>query len=47
VKIGGSILEILAFSLAAGAFSFAIYSEEKVKKLEKRVKELEDKINQN
>lgn len=38
------IMEILAFSLAAGAFSFALFSEDKVKKLEKRVKELEDKL---
>ncbi|MEC5426081.1 hypothetical protein QGM71_21775 [Virgibacillus sp. C22-A2] len=38
------VMEVLAFSLAAGAFSFAIFSDEKVKKLEQRVKELEDNI---
>ncbi|WP_268870566.1 hypothetical protein [Halalkalibacter wakoensis] len=41
------VLEIFAFSIAAGAFSFALFSEEKVKKLEKRVKDLEDKISGN
>lgn len=38
------IMEILAFSLAAGAFSFALFSEDKIKRLEKRVKELEEKL---
>ncbi|WP_286675728.1 hypothetical protein [Bacillus sp. CMF12] len=41
------VFVILAFSLAAGAFSFAIFSDDKVKKLEKRLKELEDKTNEN
>ncbi|WP_279401049.1 hypothetical protein [Cytobacillus oceanisediminis] len=41
------VFVILAFSLAAGAFSFAIFSDGKVKKLEKRLKELEDKTNEN
>lgn len=41
------VFVILAFSLAAGAFSFALFSDDKVKKLEKRVKDLEDIINEN
>ncbi|WP_404357262.1 hypothetical protein [Cytobacillus firmus] len=40
------VFVILAFSLAAGAFSFALLSDDKVKKLEKRVKDLEKKISE-
>ncbi|WP_286675813.1 hypothetical protein [Cytobacillus firmus] len=40
------VFVILAFSLAAGAFSFALFSDDKVKKLEKRVKDLEKKISE-
>ncbi|WP_268884706.1 hypothetical protein [Alkalihalobacterium elongatum] len=41
------VFEILAFSIAAGSLSLALFSIGKVEKLEKRMKELEDKINEN
>ncbi|MDE5414324.1 hypothetical protein [Alkalihalobacterium chitinilyticum] len=40
------VLEILGFSIAAGSLSIAVISMGKVEKLEKRLKELEDKINE-
>jgi len=39
--------EILAFSIAAASLSLALFSKGKVEKLEKKMKELEDKINGN
>ncbi|WP_274598766.1 hypothetical protein AWH56_26610 [Anaerobacillus isosaccharinicus] len=41
------VFEILAFSIAAGSLSLALFSMGKVEKLEKKMKELEDKINGN
>ena len=46
LKIGGNdlgVFEILAFSIAAGSLSLALFSMTKVRKLEKKMKELEDK----
>ncbi|WP_281170454.1 hypothetical protein [Alteribacter aurantiacus] len=37
------VVEVLAFSIATLSFSLAIFSMGKVEKLEKRIKELEDK----
>ncbi|WP_281170917.1 hypothetical protein [Paucisalibacillus globulus] len=39
------VMEILAFSIAAGAVSIALYSSDRVTKLENRIRELEDKLN--
>ena len=50
LKIGGDDLgffEILAFSIAAGSLSLALFAMGKVENLEKKMKELEDKINEN
>ncbi|WP_275980395.1 hypothetical protein [Halalkalibacter alkaliphilus] len=41
------VLEILAFSIAAGSLSLALFSMGKVEKLEKRIQDLEDKIKGN
>ncbi|WP_268877417.1 hypothetical protein [Alteribacter lacisalsi] len=40
------VFEILAVSVAFLAFSLFLFSDDKVKKLEKRVRELENKINE-
>ncbi len=37
-------MDIFAFSIATGAVAVAIFASDKVRKLEKRVKEIEEKL---